>query len=69
MIIIAYLTNFWIFIYLFFMNITRTNFSHALPLIYDCIKNSDYLAFDFEFTGVKASELLINSALEPVKNH
>ncbi len=48
------------------MNITRSNFSQALPLIYDCIKRCDYFAFDFEFTGVKASELLINSALEPV---
>ena len=58
--------SYFLSIFLPSMNITRSNFNQALPLIFDCIKRSDYLAFDFEFTGVKASELLINSALEPV---
>lgn len=48
------------------MNITRANFYEVLPIIYKCIEECDYFAFDFEFTGIKASNLLINSALEPV---
>lgn len=49
------------------MNVTRSSFCQTLPFILDCIKRCDYIAFDFEFTGIKASDSLINSALEPVK--
>lgn len=42
------------------MNITRYNYKKALPLIVQTMRQSDFLAFDFEFSGLKFHPDLAN---------
>jgi hypothetical protein len=42
------------------MNITRYNFKRAMPLIAHTLRTSDFIAFDFEFTGLQFSQELAN---------
>ena len=35
------------------MNITRYNYKRSLPLIIQSLKQSDFIAFDFEFSGLQ----------------
>jgi hypothetical protein len=48
------------------MNLTRFNFFQNLPLIKKTIQEANYVAIDFELTGVLASPLLRNSLLDSV---
>jgi hypothetical protein len=36
------------------MNINRYNYRRALPLIVQTLRESDYIAFDFEFSGLQS---------------
>ena len=36
------------------MNINRYNYRRALPLIVQSLRESDYIAFDFEFSGLQS---------------
>jgi hypothetical protein len=38
------------------MNINRFNQKRALPLIAETIKQSDFISFDFEFSGLQADK-------------
>lgn len=49
------------------MNITRRNFFYRLPFVLDTLNSCNYIAFDFEFSGIKGSDKLVNSGLDPVK--
>ena len=42
------------------MNVTKYNFKKHLPFIIDCINESDYVAIDFEFTGIFTEDNLRN---------
>ena len=43
------------------MNINRFNQKRAMPLIVESLKQSDFIAFDFEFSGLQSdSEILSN---------
>ncbi|CAD8123894.1 unnamed protein product [Paramecium sonneborni] len=46
------------------MNLTRYNYLQNLAFIQKSIKEANYVALDFEFTGVLASSLLRNSLLD-----
>ena len=48
------------------MNITRSNFFQNLPLIYECLQKSQFVAMDFEMTGISAHNSLKNSNLDSV---
>ena len=48
------------------MNITRSNFSQNLPLIYECLQKSQFVAMDFEMTGLSAHNSFKNSNLDSV---
>ena len=48
------------------MQLTRFNFYQNLPFLLQKIKDAQYVAFDFEFSGVSASPLLRNSPLDSV---
>lgn len=36
------------------MNINRYNYKRALPLVVQSMREADYLAFDFEFSGLQS---------------
>ena len=42
------------------MNITRYNYKKSLPLVAYTLKHSDFLAFDFEFSGLQTHPDLAN---------
>jgi CAF1 family ribonuclease. len=48
------------------MNVSRSNFQHTLPFIYECLRKSHFVALDFEMTGITAHPLLRNSNLDSV---
>lgn len=43
------------------MNITKYNFKRQLPFIKQCIEKSDFIAVDFEFSGIVHDENLKNA--------
>ena len=42
------------------MNVTRYNFKKAVPLIAQTLRQSDFIAFDFEFSGLQFHKDLAN---------
>lgn len=49
------------------MNINRFNQKRALPLIIESLKQSDFIAFDFEFSGLQVdAELLTNHQTDSI---
>ena len=48
------------------MNITKYNFKKSLPLIFHTLRSSDYIAFDFEFTGISSNPDLVNNQTDSV---
>lgn len=49
------------------MNITRYNFKDQYPFIEKCLKQSNYIAIDFEMTGVLASPKFRNSNMDDLQ--
>ena len=43
------------------MNVTKLNFKHVYPKIFDVLKNCDYISLDLEFSGTRVNKNLINT--------
>lgn len=48
------------------MNLTRQNFFQKLPFIQQKLRQAEFVAIDFEFSGLLSSPLLRNSMLDSV---
>lgn len=49
------------------MNITKLNFAETVPFMKKVLRQSDFVAIDFEMTGILASPLLRNSNLDSMQ--
>ena len=45
------------------MNINRFNYKRALPLMVQSFRQSDFIAFDFEFSGLHSDQALLGNHL------
>ena len=48
------------------MNITRYNYKKQLPKILECLNQSDFIAIDFEFSGINYDRNLQNQPSDTI---